>query len=67
MMSARISTTRYRAESDPADADKQTLLFWYPAVTAAPEDYIRSAVKIEAGAKSALDPNVLTDVRPYAA
>jgi len=67
MTSARISTTRYRAESDPADADKQTLLFWYPAVTAAPEDYIRSAVKIEAGAKSALDPNVLTDVRPYAA
>jgi hypothetical protein len=67
MTSARISTTRYRAESDPADADQQTLLFWYPAVTAAPDDYIRSAVKIEAGAKSALDPNLLTDVRPYSA
>jgi hypothetical protein len=67
MMSARISTTRYHAELDPADGDQQTLLFWYPAVTSAPDDYIRSAVKIEAGAKSALDPNVRTDVRPYAA
>lgn len=67
MTSARIPTRRYRAESDPADADQQTLLFWYPAVTAEPDDYIRAAVKIEAGAKSALDPNVLTDVRPYAA
>ncbi len=67
MTAARIPTTRYRAESDPADADQQTLLFWYPAVTDSPDNYIRSAVKIEAGAKSALDPNVLTDVRPYAA
>lgn len=67
MTSAGISTTCYRAESDPADPDQQTLLFWYPSVTAAPDDYIRSAVKIEAGAKSALNPHVLTDVRSYAA
>jgi hypothetical protein len=67
MSSARIAPTRYRAESDPADADQQTVLFWYPVVTAAADNYIRSAVKIEAGAKSALDPNVLTGVRPYAA
>jgi hypothetical protein len=64
---AGISTTRCRAEGDPADADQQTLLFWYPAVTTAPDDYIRSAVKIEAGAKSALDPNVQTRVQPYVA
>jgi Nucleotidyl transferase AbiEii toxin, Type IV TA system len=67
MTSARIATTRYRAESDPADADQQTVLFWYPVVTAAADHYIQSAVKIEAGAKSALDPHVLTGVRPYAA
>jgi hypothetical protein len=36
-------------------------------VTANPDDYIRSAVKIEAGAKSALDPNAPATVRPYAA
>ena len=67
MRSVRIAPTRYRAEPDPADADQQTVLFWYPVVTAGANPYIRSAVKIEAGAKSALDPHVLTTVRPYAA
>ena len=43
------------------------MLFWYPVVTAGASPYIRSAVKIEAGAKSALDPHVLTTVKPYAA
>jgi hypothetical protein len=43
------------------------VLFWYPVVTAGTNPYIRSAVKIEAGAKSALDPHVSTTVRPYAA
>lgn len=67
MTAASISAPSYRAEADPADADQQTLLFWYPAVTTAPDDYVRSAVKIEAGAKSALDPNVPTSVQPYVA
>lgn len=67
MRSARITPTRYRAEPDPADTDQQTVLFWYPVVTAGTSSYIQSAVKIEAGAKSALDPHVLTTVRPYAA
>ena len=67
MRSARIAPTRYRAESDPADTDQQTVLFWYPVVTAGASPYIRSAVKIEAGAKSALDPHSLNNVRPYAA
>jgi len=67
MGSARIAARRYRAEPDPADADQQTVLFWYPVVTAGANPYIRSAVKIEAGAKSALDPHVLTTVTPYAA
>lgn len=26
------------------DSDQQTLLFWYPAVTATPGDYIRAAI-----------------------
>ena len=67
MRSARLAPTRYRAELDPADADQQTVLFWYAVVTAGASPYIRSAVKIEAGAKSALDPHVLSNVKPYAA
>lgn len=67
MAGAGIPAERYRIETDPADPDRQTLLFWYPAVTSAPDSYIRSAVKIEAGAKSALDPNVPTTIRPYIA
>ena len=42
------------------------MLFWYPVVTASANPYIRSAVKIEVGARSALDPHVLTTVKPYA-
>ena len=67
MTTARIPAERYRVEADEDDADRQTLLFWYPVVTAAAGDYIRSAVKIEAGAKSALDPNVPTTVKPFVA
>jgi hypothetical protein len=48
----------FRLELDPDDKDGQTLLFWYPAVTPTSHDYIRSAVKIESGAKSALDPTL---------
>jgi len=33
------------------------LLVWYPSVTAATGGYVRPAVKIESGAKSALDPH----------
>jgi hypothetical protein len=67
MTRARIPENRYRIELDAADIDQQTLLFWYPAATATADDYVRSAVKIEGGAKSAIDPNVTTAVKPYAA
>jgi hypothetical protein len=56
---------RFRLAAAPDDKDGQTLLFWYPAVTAAEGDYIRAAVKIEAGAKSALDPHIAATVTPY--
>lgn len=64
---AAIPSGRYRLQADPDDADGQSLLFWYPAVTARPGDYIRSAVKIESGARSAIDPNTAATVRPYVA
>lgn len=63
---AAIPGGRFWLEADPYD-DGQTLLFWYPVATANEGDYIRAAVKIEAGAKSALDPHTATIVAPCVA
>ncbi len=52
---------------DDVDPDRQTLLFWYPSALAETRDYIQPAVRIEAGAKSALDPHQTTAVVPYVA
>jgi hypothetical protein len=65
MQAAAVSHDRFRLEPDPDDADRQSLLFWYPTASAREGDYIRSAVKIESGAKSALDPHVAALVKPY--
>jgi hypothetical protein len=54
-------------EIDPADRDGQTLLIWYPSLDAVRNDYIKPAVRIESGAKSALDPNRAMTIRPYIA
>ncbi|MCW3837257.1 nucleotidyl transferase AbiEii/AbiGii toxin family protein [Sphingomonas canadensis] len=48
----------------PDDKDKQTLLVRYPTATDY-DAYIPKAVKIESGAKSALDPNSIRSIRPY--
>lgn len=48
----------------PDDNDDQTLPLWYPTATGA-GGYIRPAVKIESGAKSALDPNTPRLLRAY--
>jgi hypothetical protein len=48
----------------PDAKDRQTLLIAYPSVTS--EDaYIAKSVKIESGAKSALDPNSRRSIAPY--
>lgn len=52
---------------DPDDSDQQTLLVAYPAVSAEVGAYNSPTVKIEAGAKSALDPHRATSVTPYLA
>ena len=49
---------------DEADPDGQSLLLHYPALSDA-DAYIRPAVKIEAGAKSALDPHRPLVITPY--
>ncbi len=49
---------------EPDLEDSQALYLRYP--TATPVDaYIAKAVKIESGAKSALDPNTVRSIRPY--
>ena len=58
---------RGHIEIDEADPDRQTLLVWYPEVEPRDEAYVRPAVRIESGAKSALDPNHPRDIRPYIA
>ena len=45
-----------RIEVDTTDPDGQTLLVWYPEIEPRDEAYVRPAVRIESGAKSALDP-----------
>jgi hypothetical protein len=53
---------------DEHDPDQQSLLFCYPSVTAPTDtEYIRPAVKIESGAKSALDPHEIRKIVPYVA
>ena len=54
-----------RVETDEADPDGQTLLVWYPEAEPSDAAYVRPAVRIECGAKSALDPNRPVDIRPY--
>jgi Nucleotidyl transferase AbiEii toxin, Type IV TA system len=54
-----------RVEKDADDQDKQSLLVWYPTVTATDQTYIRPAIKVESGAKSALDPNRTAVIVPY--
>jgi len=50
---------------DPDDPDQQTVLIAYPAVSDQSGDYNQPTVKIEAGAKSTLDPHRATMVTPY--
>jgi hypothetical protein len=67
MGEAHIDTARVRLALDEDDPDRQTILFWYPSATAHQEGYVRPAVKIEAGAKSALDPHQAVTIQPFIA
>ena len=67
MQEADILREDVRVELDEIDESRQSLLFWYPSVVGVPGEYVRSAVKIESGAKSALDPHQSVSVVPYIA
>ena len=56
-----------RVEVDETDPSRQTLLVWYPRVDASDTGYVQAAIKIESGAKSALDPNKPCTITPYIA
>lgn len=51
---------------DDSDPDAQSLLVQYPSV-AEKSEYVTPTVKIEGGAKSALDPNQMKIITPYIA
>lgn len=56
-----------RVEIDEADPDGQTLLVWYPEVEPRDYTYVQPCVRIESGAKSALDPHRSVTIQPYIA
>jgi hypothetical protein len=64
---AESTSGRGRVELDPADPDGQTLLLWYPEAEPRDDAYVRPAVRVESGAKSALDPNQPVLITPYVA
>jgi hypothetical protein len=53
--------------ADESEPDSQTLLVHYPSVVETLDSYIRPSVKVELGAKSALDPHVSASVEPFVA
>lgn len=67
LAAAGIDAPAARVELDPDDRDGQTLLVWYPAASgpAGGDAYVRPVVKVESGARSALDPNRPLAIRPY--
>jgi len=64
---AGLASVELPIMQDPDDPDRQTLLLRYPSVSVAYGDYIQPMVKIEAGAKSALDPHCFASIKPYIA
>jgi hypothetical protein len=54
-----------RVDVDADDPDSQTLLVWHPEVEPRDGAYVRPAVRIECGAKSALDPHRHVAISPY--
>ncbi len=56
-----------RIELDQEDADGQTLLVWFRTIAPSQPGYVQPVVRIECGAKSALDPHRNALIRPYIA
>ena len=64
---AEVTNGAGHVEVDEADPDGQTLLLWYPEVEPRDGAHVRPAIRLESGAKSALDPNGPLTIAPYVA
>jgi hypothetical protein len=64
MEAAGKNPAMLRIVLDDGDQDKQSLLIHYPSAVEK-SDYVTPSVKIESGAKSALDPNEDKTIVPY--
>jgi hypothetical protein len=64
---ARLPPESARIELDGGDPDGQTLLLSYASAIAVQDGYVKPVVRIECGAKSALDPHAPAVVKPYVA
>jgi hypothetical protein len=64
MEAARQDPAKFSILLDPDDPDQQSILINYPSVVSQ-DEYLLPSVKIESGAKSALDPNEELDIAPY--
>jgi hypothetical protein len=62
-----LSPESVQVEMDPDDPDGQTISLRYPSVIDTGDAYVRPSVRIECGAKSALDPHQSIVVKPYVA
>jgi hypothetical protein len=62
-----IAFTTEPVARDEDDGDGQTLLVHYPSVMTSVDTYIAPSVKIEAGARSALDPHRAASLQPFVA
>lgn len=67
MADASIKVAQAKVVVDSKDPDGQTLLLWYPSLFGDRDSYVSPAVRIESGAKSALDPHMMASVAPYVA
>lgn len=60
------SINKWTIKIDPADPDKQTLLFQFPnALTSSLDTYVKPTVKIELGARSDHWPVEIANINPY--
>jgi Nucleotidyl transferase AbiEii toxin, Type IV TA system len=66
METAGKKPSTLRIVLDEADQDRQSLLIHYPSAVEK-SDYVSPSVKIESGAKSAVDPNENKTIMPYLA
>lgn len=67
LSSAGIKANEWELTIDESDPDEQTLSFYYPTITTHTNGYIKKAVKLEAGSKSALNPYQYGSLEPYIA